>query len=160
MPKRHVARKSPPNYSSAARRLKLNAGFDAGTTRSKPDLFPATDNPGFSTTVSEPDLAKLVERIALNTVNAPLDTQPAVPYRVQDLHDNPFALNPPYGILPFLTSATPAELLEAADKLAAAKYEFTRQGKYYEAWQASWRERMIERLLQGITTLGIEPAQR
>jgi hypothetical protein len=151
----------PIIYAGAARRFaKMKHPFkvlsdDAGTTVTKPDLNPADNNPEFSTTVSEPDLAKLVKRVVTNSVNAKLEIRPGVAFRMEEKHDNAFALNPPYGILPFLTSASPEELIAAADALAAAKYEFTRQGNYYSAWQCGWRERMVERILAGITNLGI-----
>lgn len=151
-----------PIYAGAARRFasmkhlpKVYAD-DAGTTVTKPDLDPATDNPEFSTTVSEPDLAKLVKRVVTNAVNAPLEIRPGVAFRVEENQGNPLlSMGQPYGILPFLTSASPAELIAAADSLAAAKYEFTRQGNYYNAWLCGWRERLIERVLAGITNIGI-----
>jgi hypothetical protein len=131
---------TPPNYSQAKQRLQQRR------QRSN-----AADN------ISQIDLPKLVRRLVINATNAPLVVSPGLAIKIEkgSHNENPFAIDPPYGILPTLITASPEELIEAADKYSVAKYEFLRRGDFYRSWQASWRQRLIEQVLQNITSIGI-----
>jgi len=136
-------RKNRPNYSSAAKRLRsLRTGQRKKLVQAQLAV----------------DVGKLAERVLLNAVNAPLDVRAGAGFTYQELPEIETTENDPYGILPELVTATPEELIEAADKLAAAKYEYTRRGDYHAAWKAGWRERLIEKVLQGTARVGIRPA--
>lgn len=105
--------------------------------------------------VTEMDLSRLVRRLVIKAANAPMVVSPGLAIRIEEKPSNSFAFNPPYGILPTLLSASPEELIEAADKFSVAKYEFQRRGDYYRAWQSAWRQRLCEQVLQNITSIGI-----
>lgn len=133
-----------PRYRGAERRIK----------RAKINSRSRLTTASADNSVSQMDLPRIIRRLAIQATHAPLKVLRAdVGLRMEEKHDNPLALNPPYGILPALLSASPEELLEAADSFAVAKHAFTNQGDYYRAWQAGWRQRLCERLLHGITSL-------
>jgi hypothetical protein len=113
-----------------------------------------------TTTVTETDLKRLSMRLLGDAINAPVIVRPGTSLGLKDKHDNPFGINPPWGVIPFLLKMQGGEIpveeiMQAMNNCAVAKNEFTRRGQYYEAWQWGWRERLIARVLKGLTTFGI-----
>jgi hypothetical protein len=113
-----------------------------------------------TTQVTETDINKLSLRLLNDGINVPVVTKPGIAITMKESHTNAFNTNPPWGSLPFLVqiqnqTVSVEEALMAADRCAIAKNEFTARGDYYRAWQFGWRQRMIERVVQGLTKFGL-----
>jgi hypothetical protein len=99
-------------------------------------------------------LRRVTDRLARRATQD-VQIKPNISVVMKELHDNPMTTDAPYGALPFLMSASPEELIQAAADCRASKYWFTEKGDYYNAWRCGHRERMCERLLQGTTRFGL-----
>lgn len=105
------------------------------------------------------------QRLAANAISDTVLNMPVVasavriddskPYVIVDGPDSDNYSPSPYGALPAIKNASREELLDMAAKCSAAKYWYTNKGDYYRAWKAAWRERLIERILEGITYIGL-----
>ena len=138
-------------------RINSNSGKRAGKPARRPNRMRADT---MTTTVSDTDLKRLAMRLLGDSINAPVMVRPSTSIGMREKHDNAFAINPPWGVVPFLLRMQGGEIpveeiMRAMDACAIAKNEFTRRGDYYRAWQYGWRERLIGRVLQGLTTFGI-----
>lgn len=138
MRQRPKVNNSAPDYSQATRRLQ------------------ARKNPTQAAIIGTMDVRQIIRRLVVHSASAPMKVLPGLAFRIEERDSNPFTSpNSPYGILPELLTASPAELIAAADQYSVAKYEFLRRGDKYRSWQAAWRQRMIEQVLANITSIGI-----
>jgi len=138
-------------------RINSTSGKRAGKPARRPHKLRADT---MTTTVTETDLKRLSMRLLGDAINAPVVVRPGTSLGLKDKHDNPFAINPPWGVIPYLLKIQSGEvpikeIQQSLDNCAIAKNEMTRRGQYYEAWQWGHRERLIARVLKSLTTFGI-----
>lgn len=70
--------------------------------------------------------------------------------------ENMLPYNPPYGIFPQLMTLDPAELTSLANQFAVKKYEYLERGHYWLSFLYTWRQRLIERILNRTATMEVQ----
>jgi hypothetical protein len=90
---------------------------------------------------------------------APVIKHKPVRYNYKESVENKYAYNPPYGVIPQLAELSTEELKKLADKFSILKFQYMERGDYLRSFLFGWRQRLIERVINGNATIQVVTEQ-